>query len=82
MCKNILYKVFVNTFFFSENGVFLANCENIRWNRVIAEIFRVSLNTHTNCRYVMNPGMHGCRTDKVTQIQSQICDVHENAQFS
>ena len=22
MCKNVLYKVFVNTFYFSENGVF------------------------------------------------------------
>ena len=40
VCKNVLYKAFVNTFyFFSENGVFLANCENICWNRVIAEIF-------------------------------------------
>ena len=25
--------------------------------------------THTNCRHVVDPGMHGCRADKVTQIQ-------------
>ena len=41
VCENTLYKVFVNIlfYFFSEKGVFLANCENIHWNRVIAEIF-------------------------------------------
>ena len=39
--ENVLYKVLVNTLFnsLSEKGAFLANCENIRWNRVIAEIF-------------------------------------------
>ena len=39
-CKNALYKVFVNTLFsFLEKGVFLANCGNIHWNRIMAEIF-------------------------------------------
>ena len=28
----------------------------------------------------MDPGMHGCRADKVTQIQSQIHTLYENAQ--
>ena len=38
-CKNVLNKVFVNTLFsFSEKEVFLANCENIRWNRAMAGI--------------------------------------------
>ena len=39
MCKNVLYKVFVNTFYFFRKWSFLANCENIRWNRIIAELF-------------------------------------------
>ena len=43
--------------------------------------FRVSVITHANCRNVMDPGMHGCRADKVTQIQSQIRSLHENAVF-
>ena len=39
-CENALYKVFVNMLFsFSEKEVFLANCENIRWNRAMAGIF-------------------------------------------
>ena len=38
-CENTLYKVFVNTLFsFSEKEVFLANCENIRWNHARAGI--------------------------------------------
>ena len=56
------------------------NREIIHWNRVMAESFRVSVITHTNCRNVMDPGMHGCRADKVTQIQSQIRTLYENAQ--
>ena len=39
VCKNILYKVFVNMFYFFRKWIFLVNCENIRWNRVKAEIF-------------------------------------------
>ena len=30
----------------------------------------------------MDPDMHGGRADKVTQIQSQIRSLYENAQFS
>ena len=70
----------MNTFyFFSEKkGSFLANYENIRWNCAI----HVSVITRTNCRNVMDPGMHGYKADKVTQIQLQICSSDKNAQIS
>ena len=44
--------------------------------------FRVSVITHTSCRNVKVPGMHGYKADKVTQIQSQIRSSVESAQFS
>ena len=43
--------------------------------------FRVLVITHTNCRNVKVPGMHGCKADKVTQINLQIRFSDENARF-
>ena len=43
VCENVLYKIFVNTFYFFRKWSFLANCENIHWNCVIAEVFVLQL---------------------------------------
>ena len=37
--------------------------------------------TRTNCRNVKVSGMHGCKADKVTQIQLQIRSSDKNAQI-
>ena len=39
VCKNALYKIFVNMLFSCSKREFIANCENIRWNHIMAEIF-------------------------------------------
>ena len=65
-CENVLYKVFVNTLFFFQKRKFSSELWEHSLDSRYGRDFCVLVITHTNCRNVKVPGMHGCKADKVT----------------
>ena len=81
VCKNVLYKVSCKYVLFFQKREFSSELREYSLESHYGRDFHVSVITRTNCRNVKVPGMHGCKADKVTQIQSQIRSSDENVQI-